>query len=74
MELQELINVFNEVLNKDNNETIHAETTFKDCKRWDSMSAFEISERIHDKFGLRLRGIQVRKCSTIQELYNSLKA
>lgn len=72
MEIQELINVFNEVLNPEAKEVINAETAFKDCERWDSMSAFEITEKLHTKYGIKLRGIQVRKCTTIQELYNTL--
>ena len=72
MEIQELINVFNEVLNPEAKEMINAETAFKDCERWDSMSAFEITEKLHTKYGIKLRGIQVRKCTTIQELYNTL--
>lgn len=72
MEIQELINVFNEVLNPEAKEVINAETAFKDCERWDSMSAFEITVKLHTKYGIKLRGIQVRKCTTIQELYNTL--
>ena len=72
MELQELIAIFSEVLNKEGKETINAETQFKECEHWDSMSAFEIAEKIHAKFGMRLKGIQIRKCSTILELYSSL--
>jgi len=72
MELQELVTVFEEVLNKEGKEVINAETQFKDCEHWDSMSAFEIAEKIHTAFGMRLKGIQIRKCSTIQELFNSL--
>ena len=72
MELQELIMIFNEVLNKEGKEMISAETQFKECEHWDSMSAFEIAEKIHAKFGMRLKGIQIRKCATIQELFNSL--
>lgn len=72
MELQELIGIFNEVLNKEGNEVINAETEFKECEHWDSMSAFEIAEKIHTQFGMRLKGIQIRKCTTIEELFNSL--
>jgi acyl carrier protein len=72
MELQELVGIFNEVLNKEGNEVINGDTQFKECDHWDSMSAFEIAEKIHDKFGMRLKGIQIRKCTTIAELYNSL--
>lgn len=72
MELQELIQIFEEVLNKEGKEVIDGETQFKECEHWDSMSAFEVAEKIHTKFGMRLKGIQIRKCTTIQELFNSL--
>lgn len=72
MELQELVGIFNDVLNRESKENITCETQFKDCEHWDSMSAFEIAEKIHVKFGMRLKGIQIRKCSTILELFNSL--
>ena len=72
MELQELIKIFDEVLNKEGKEVINADTQFKECEHWDSMSAFEVAEKIHAKFGMRLKGIQIRKCTTIQELFNSL--
>ncbi len=71
MEIQELINVFNDVLNPEAEEVINAETAFKDCDRWDSLSAFEITEKLYTKYGIKLRGIQVRKCTTIQELFNT---
>ena len=72
MELQELVTIFNDVLNKEGSEVINAETEFKECDHWDSMSAFEIAEKIHGKYGMRLKGIQIRKCKTIAELFNSL--
>lgn len=72
MELQDLIEIFNGVLNRDGTEPVTAETQFKDSDHWDSMSAFEVAERIHAKSGLRLKGIQIRKCSTIKELFDSL--
>lgn len=70
MELQKLVNVFSEILGKESNDVITADTAFKDCERWDSMSAFEISERIYTDFGVKLRGIQIRKCNTIKDLFD----
>ena len=35
MELKELIAIFNDVLNREGNEVINAETQFKDCEHWD---------------------------------------
>lgn len=74
MELQELINLFEEVLNREGNEVINAETNFKECEHWDSLSAFTISESIYDKWNVKLRGIQIRKCTTIKDLFDLISA
>lgn len=69
MELQEVIKLFEEVLNKEGDEMITADTNFKESVHWDSLSAFTISEAIYDKYNIKLRGIQIRKCTTIKDLY-----
>lgn len=74
MELQELINLFNEVLNKEGNEVINADTNFKECEHWDSLSAFTISETIYDHWSIKLRGIQIRKCTTIKDLFDLISS
>ena len=73
MELQELVCIFNDVLNKEGKEVINAETQFKDCEHWDSMSAFAICTVLYEKYNVKLRGIQIRKCNTINDLYNLIK-
>ncbi len=70
MELQEVINLFEEVLNKEGDELIDKDTNFKESKHWDSLSAFMISEAIYDRYNIKLRGIQIRKCNTIKDLYD----
>lgn len=74
MELQDVINLFEEVLNKEGDETINADTNFKESAHWDSLSAFTISEAIYDKYNIKLRGIQIRKCTTIKDLYELISA
>lgn len=74
MELQELVNLFEEVLNREGNEVINAETNFKECVHWDSLSAFTISEAIYEKWNVKIRGIQIRKCTTIKDLFDLISA
>lgn len=70
MELQELIRVFNEVLNQDRKLELTSETDFKELDEWSSLTAFNIVERIETKFDVRLRGIELRRCTTIEDLLN----
>lgn len=74
MEIKQLLGVFNEILNKDGVENITPETSFKNCERWDSMSAFEITEKLNSQFGIRIRGIELRRCNTIADLLELLNS
>ena len=69
MELKDLVHVFDEVLNQVHKETITEDTEFKDLDSWSSLSAFELTAKINDEFGIKLRGPQIRKCATIKELF-----
>lgn len=74
MELQELIRVFNEVLNQDGKIEIIASTDFKDLDEWSSLTAFNIVERLETVYGIRLRGIELRRCTTIEDLLNLINS
>ena len=74
MELQELIRVFNEVLNQDMKLELTSETDFKELDEWSSLTAFNIVERIETKFDVRLRGIELRRCTTIEDLLNLINS
>lgn len=69
MELNDLVKVFDSVLNQDHKATITSETDFKESEAWSSLTAFEITAILNDKYGIKLRGIQIRRCKTIAELY-----
>lgn len=70
MELKDLVRVFDEILNQEHTMEINEDTEFKDLDTWSSLSAFELTAKINDDFGIKLRGLQIRKCSTIKELYD----
>lgn len=74
MELKDLVAIFNEILSGDNSPVLTETDSFKDHPLWSSLSAFTISVVIFEKYGLRLKGIQIRKCETIQELFETLNA
>lgn len=74
MELEELVKIFNENLDGDNSQALTETDSFKDHPMWSSLSAFSISVAIYEKFGIRLKGIQIRKCETIKDLFDVLSA
>lgn len=72
MELKDLVCIFDEVLNMDHTETITESTDFKEIDSWSSLTAFDLSSKINEEFGIKLRGIQIRTCKTIKELFDMI--
>lgn len=73
MEIKKLIAVFNETLNQEGKFTIDENTEFKELDSWSSLSAFELVEKVFLEFNVKLRGIEIRKCNTINDLFELLK-
>ena len=74
MELKDLVRIFDEVLNMDHTETITESTDFKEIDSWSSLTAFDLSSKINEEFDIKLRGIQIRTCKTIKELFDMINA
>lgn len=74
MELKDLVRIFDEVLNMDHTEMITESTDFKEIDAWSSLTAFDLSAKINEEFGIKLRGIQIRTCKTIKELFDMINA
>lgn len=72
MKIQDLIGIFNESLNTEGNLEISEITTFKDLETWSSLSAFELVEKVYNVFHIKLRGIEIRRCSTVADLFELL--
>ena len=73
MEINELIKVFDEVLNQEKKITISADTRYKECEEWSSLSAFMVTGLLYDKYQLKVRGNVFRKSETIAELFEIIK-
>lgn len=74
MELNELIQVFDEVLNQEHKLEITADSHYKDCEEWSSLTAFMLTGILYDKYHLKVRGSVFRKSETISELFNLINS
>lgn len=72
MEIKELIELFDTTLNEDGRYDIGADTEFKELDEWSSLTAFNLVESINEKYGIRIRGIELRRCNTITDLLDLL--
>lgn len=74
MELKDLISLFKTTLNSTNDVVLDGETDFKDLDEWSSLTAFTLVEELSNKYGIRVRGIELRRCNTINDLLNLLNS
>jgi len=54
--------------------TITPETSFKKLDEWDSMLALSLIALADEEYQVRLTGEDIRNSSTIEDLYNKIKA
>lgn len=69
MTIEELLTLFNNVLNEDGSAPVTIETDFKDSDNWSSLTAFTIVTELEKKYGIQLRGIEIRRCTTVEDLF-----
>lgn len=74
MELKDLISLFKTTLNSTNDVVLDGETEFKDLDEWSSLTAFTLVEELSNKYDIRVRGIELRRCNTINDLLNLLNS
>lgn len=74
MELKELISLFKITLNSTNDVVLDGETEFKELDEWTSLTAFTLVEELSNKYDIRVRGIELRRCNTINDLLNLLNS
>lgn len=74
MTIEELITLFNKVLNEDGKNPVTVDTDFKESDNWSSLTAFTIVSELEEKYGIQLRGIEIRRCTTIGDLHELIKS
>lgn len=74
MNIQELLALFNSIVNQEGKIEIVPTTEFKELEEWTSLTAFTLVEEIGAKYDIRIRGIELRRCTTIQDLLELLNS
>ena len=68
MDIQDLLGLFNSVVNQEGKSEILPTTEFKELDEWSSLTAFTLVEEIGSKYNIRIRGIELRRCTTLEDL------
>lgn len=70
MEINEFIEKFAEAIEVENIESLNAETEFHSLDEWSSISVMLIIAFFSEEFEKEIGESSIRKCKTIQDLYD----
>ena len=74
MTLDEFVKAFAAEFDDTPEENFKADTCYKDLDEWGSLVALSIISMVDDEMDKRLTGADLRKCNTIEELYQLIEA
>ncbi|WP_413666219.1 acyl carrier protein [Mucilaginibacter sp. Mucisp86] len=69
MNIQQFVSQFAEQFDEIPTEDFTADTRFKENDEWSSMTALSVIALVDDSYNVRLTGDDIRKSSTIQDIY-----
>jgi len=73
VELQEFIEKFAEQFDETDASEFKADTEFRTLVDWSSMTALSIIAMVDDEYGITIKGDDIRKSETIEDLFNIVK-
>ena len=70
MEIKEFIEKFAEVIEVENVDALTAETEIRNLDEWSSLSVMLLIAFFDEEFEKEIGGTDIKKCDTIQDLFN----
>ncbi len=74
MTLDEFIKAFAAEFDDTPEEMFKADTHFRELEEWGSLTALSIISMVDDTFDTGVTGAELRKCITIEDLYNLIQS
>ncbi|MGM9873058.1 MAG: acyl carrier protein [Muribaculaceae bacterium] len=74
MELKEFIENLAEQFDDTDISEIQADTEFQALDEWSSLTAMSIIAMVKTQYGKTITGREIRKCSTVEELFDLVKS
>ena len=74
MEIKEFIEVFAEQFDDVDAGQLSGDTKFKELDEWSSLIALSVIAMVDDEYGVTLKGDDIRNSSTVEDLFNAVKA
>lgn len=74
MELEKFVEYFANQFDETNPAEITASTNFRDLDEWSSLIGLSIIAMVDDEYDVTLRGDDMRKANTVEELFEIVKS
>lgn len=74
MELNDFIKNFAEQFDDTDVEEFKADTNLRDLEEWSSLNALSVISMVDDEYDVTLKGDDIVKSNTIEDLYNLIKS
>lgn len=74
MEIKEFIEKFAQQFDDTDAAVFTASTEFKNLEEWSSLTALSIIAMADDEYNVTLKGDDIRNATTIEDLFNTVKA
>lgn len=74
MEINEFIANFAEQFDDTDASVFTPETKFKELEEWSSLIALSVIAMVDEEYDVTLKGDDIRKSNTIEDLFNAVKA
>ena len=74
MKLEDFIKNFADQFEDTDPCQIHSDTVFKDIEEWSSLTALSILAMIVEEYEVALRGDDIEKAETVEDLFNIVKS
>lgn len=71
--LEKFITLFAEQFEDTDPCEINANTEFRDLDEWSSIAGLMIIGMVQDEYGKQLKADELRKCTTVEDVYNLVK-
>lgn len=74
MEIKDFIEKFAEQFDDTDVSEIKADTVFKDLDEWSSLIALSVIAMVDEEYDITIKGDDIRNSSTVEDLFNAVKA
>lgn len=74
MDLKDFIENFASQFEDTDASAIKAETKFRELDEWSSLLALSVIAMVDEEYDVQLKGDDIRKADTIEDLYNIVKS